>query len=52
MDGVPAAVDVATNLSLKLVCSLADNLGDLVGAFPCRSEVACSWILRVMEDSA
>ena len=52
MDGVLAIVDVMTILSLKLVGSLSNHLGDLVGAFPCRTEVSYYNILGVLVDLA
>ena len=45
VDGVLAIVDVASVLSLELVGSLSNRLGDLVGSFPCRTELAHSWVL-------
>ena len=50
MDGIPAIADVATILNLEFVCSLADEFGDLVGAFPGRSELTGSWIFCVLVD--
>ena len=50
MAGVPAVMDVASLLSLKLVSSLSNYLGDLVGAFPCRTELACCNVLGVLEE--
>ena len=52
MNGVPIVVDIASILSLKLVGSLSNHLGDLVRAFPCRVELACYSVLGVLEDSA
>ena len=52
MHGVPDIVDVASTLSLKLVGSLSNQLGNLVGAFPCRTELSCYNVLGVLEDSA
>ena len=52
MNGVPVVMDVATILRLEFVCSLADDLGDLVRAFPYRPELAYSYIFRVLKDSA
>ena len=42
MDGVPAIVDVSTILSLKFVCSLADEFRDLVGAILGRTKLVGS----------
>ena len=51
VDGVSAVVDVTAILSLVLVGPLFDDLGDLVGAFPCRTKLSCSCILHVLEHS-
>ena len=42
MDGVLAVGNVATILGLEFVCSLADDLGDLVRTFPGRTELVGS----------
>ena len=52
MDGVLVVKDVATILSLEFVCSLADDFGDLVGAFPGRTELVGSWVFHVLVDLA
>ena len=52
MDGIPAVGNVATILGLEFVCSLPNNLGDLVGSFPGRTELAGSWIFGILENSA
>ena len=51
MDGVPVVTDVAAILGLEFICSLAYDFGDLVGAFPCRPELAYSCNFCVLEDS-
>ena len=52
MDGIPAIGNVVTIFGLEFVCSLADDLGDLVRTFPGRTELADSWIFGILEDSA
>ena len=52
LDDILVVVDIATILSLAFVYSLADEFGDLVRAFPCRSELAGSWVFHVLVDSA
>ncbi len=52
MDGIPAIGDVTTFLGLEFVCSLPNNLGDLVRAFPGRTKLASSWVFGILEDSA
>ena len=44
-------MDVTTILSLDLQAPLFDHLGNLEWSFPCRVELACSYILDVLEDS-
>ena len=50
MDDVPAVADVVSILSLELVGSLSNHFGDLVGAFLCRTKLACYSVLNVLED--
>ena len=38
MDGIPVVGNVATILGLEFVCSLPDELGDLVRTFPSKTE--------------
>ena len=52
MDSILAVRNVATILGLKFVCSLLDDLGDLVRTFPGRIELAGSWVFGILEDSA
>ena len=52
MDGIPAVGNVATILGLEFVCSLPNNLGDLVGSFPSWTKLANAWVLCILEDSA
>ena len=52
MDDIPAVGNVATILGLEFVCSLPDDLGDLVRTFPGRTELADSYVLGILEDSA
>ena len=52
MDGIPAVGNVATNLGLEFVCSLPNNLGDLVRSFPGRTELADNWVFSILEDLA
>ena len=52
MDGIPTVLDVATMLSLEFVCSLVEDFGDLVRAFPGRIELAGSWVFCVLVHSA
>ena len=52
MDGIPAVRNVATILGLEFVCSLPNNLGDLVGSLPGRTELANTWVFSILEDSA
>ena len=52
MDGIPAVGNVATILGLEFVCSLPNNLGDLVGSFPSRTEIAGTQVFSILEDSA
>ena len=52
MDDIPAVGNVATILGLEFVCSLPNNLGDLVGSFPSWAEFADTWVFSILEDSA
>ena len=52
MDGIPAVGNVATILGLKFVCSMPNNLGDLVGSLPGRTKLANTWVFSILEDSA
>ena len=52
MDGIPTVGNVATILGLEFVCSLPNNLGDLVGSFPGRTELAGTRVFSILEDSA
>ena len=51
MDGIPAVGNVATILGLEFVCSLTNNLGDLVGSLPGRTKLANTWVFSILEDS-
>ena len=42
MNSVPAIGDVTTILGLEFACFLPNNLGDLVGSFPGKTELAGS----------
>ena len=52
MVGIPAVGNVATILGLEFVCSLPNNLRDLVGSFLGRTELAGTWVFSILEDSA
>ena len=50
MDDIPVVGNVATILGLEFVCSLPNNLGDLVGSFLSRTELASTWVFSILED--
>ena len=52
MDGIPTIGNVTTILSLEFVCSLTNDLGDFVRTFPGTTELAGSWVVSVLVDSA
>ena len=52
MDGIPAVGNVPTILGLEFVCSLPNDLGDLVGSFPSWAKLANTWVFGILEDSA
>ena len=52
VDDIPTVGNVETILGLEFVCSLPNNLGDLVGSFPGRTELADTWVFSILEDSA
>ena len=52
MNIVLAVGDVTTILGLEFVCSLPDNLRDLVRTLPSKTKLASSWVFGILEDSA
>ena len=52
MDGIPAVGNVPTILGLEFVCSLPNDLGDLVRSFPGWTKLANTWVFGILEDSA
>ena len=50
MDGILAVGNVATILGLEFVCSLPNDLKDLVRTFPGRTELAGTWVFGILED--
>ena len=51
VDSIPAVRNVATILGLEFVCSLPNNLGDLVGSFLGRTELTGTRVFSILEDS-